>query len=56
MPILISVKHIPGGFEGLLAGYCSIRLFWIVNPNPKSDSDFGLSIKIKSTKLDCNPD
>ncbi len=29
---------------------------WIDNSNPKSDFDFGLSIPIQSTKLDCNPD
>jgi hypothetical protein len=29
---------------------------WIDNPNPKSKFDFGLSITIQSTKLDCNPD
>ncbi len=29
---------------------------WIDNPNPKSNFDFGLSITIRSTKLDCNPD
>ena len=29
---------------------------WIDNPNPKSNFDFGLSITIQSTKLDCNPD
>jgi len=29
---------------------------WIDNQNPKSDFDFGLSIPILSTKLDCNPD
>ena len=29
---------------------------WIDNPNPQSDFDFGLSITIQSTKLDCNPD
>ncbi len=28
----------------------------LANPNPKSDFDFGLSILIQSTKLDCNPD
>jgi hypothetical protein len=28
----------------------------IDDPNPKSDFDFGLSITIQSTKLDCNPD
>ncbi len=29
---------------------------WIDNPNPKSNFEFGLSITIQSTKLDCNPD
>jgi hypothetical protein len=29
---------------------------WIDNPNPKSNFDFGFSITIQSTKLDCNPD
>jgi len=29
---------------------------WIDNPNPKYDFDFGLSITIQYTKLDCNPD
>ncbi len=29
---------------------------WIDNPNPKSNFDFGLSITIQSTILDCNPD
>ncbi len=29
---------------------------WIDNPNPKFNFDFGLSITIQFTKLDCNPD
>ncbi len=28
---------------------------WIDNPNPKSNFEFGLSITIQSTTLDCNP-
>jgi hypothetical protein len=37
-------------------GFGLICKNWIDNPNPKPEFDFGFSITIQSTKLDCNPD
>jgi hypothetical protein len=34
-------------------GFGLRRRNWIVNPNPKSDFEYGLSITILSTKLNC---
>jgi len=48
--ILISKKYF-----SLVFGL-TMKKNWIDNPNPKSDFDFGFSITIQSTKLDCNPD
>jgi len=36
-------------------GFGLKRKNWIDNTNPKSDFEYGFSITIQSTKLDCNP-